>query len=116
MNSTLCDYGLTKAMNALEINIRNNTMGTTRYMAAELFELHDGKDMDKADIWTLGCVIAELFAEKWPNQECSTTHQVMTKLVVKKQPPFLDLSSVSDALLPIVNACFDFNPDSRASA
>lgn len=42
-------------------------IGTTRFMAPELFDSDNIKNLgEKVDIWSLGCVILEIFSNKRP--------------------------------------------------
>mmetsp|Transcript_34646 Transcript_34646/g.6239 ORF Transcript_34646/g.6239 Transcript_34646/m.6239 type:complete len:81 (+) Transcript_34646:1145-1387(+) len=42
-------------------------IGTTRFMAPELFDSENIKNLgEKVDIWSLGCVILEIFSNKRP--------------------------------------------------
>merc|ERR1712232_669082 len=102
-------------MNKAQITVRVNNIGLPRYAAPELFELHE-RVAEEADIWALGCLIFEVFTERLPHHECSTPSQVMSKLLVERQLPFLDLSGVNHALLSSVDGCFEFDPQRRTCA
>ena len=54
------DFGISKELNSYKaITKTNNNLGTLYYIAPEI--LKNGKYNNKADIWSLGCIIYELF-------------------------------------------------------
>ena len=52
------DFGISKQLNK-EYTVTNNKLGTLDYIAPEI--LKEGKYNKKSDIWSLGCIIYELF-------------------------------------------------------
>ena len=54
------DFGISKQFNSYKTyTITKNKSGTDYYIAPE--KLEDGKFNEKSDIWSLGCIIYELF-------------------------------------------------------
>lgn len=111
MNAKICDFGLSQA----NIDQQVNQLGPQRYKAPELFEIHDSIT-GVVDMWALGCLVAEVFTKSLPHEECVSAGQVMSKLLVKRQLPFLDWTGVNSALLSLIQACVKFQPESRISA
>ena len=58
MNIKIGDFGISKQLNR-EITSTQNIKGTIDYIAPEI--LLEGKYNEKSDIWSLGCIIYELF-------------------------------------------------------
>lgn len=117
LNAKLCDFGLTESMEKTHISRRDQEGGSPRYMAPEVFDPRQ-KLTEKIDIWALGCLVAEIFTNKLPHEDCSSIQQVAAKLIVKRLAPYPDDSA--NALHPevwkTVNRCFAFAPPDRPSA
>ena len=58
MEIKIGDFGISKQLNK-EYTLTNNKFGTLDYIAPEI--LLEGKYNQKSDIWSLGCIIYELF-------------------------------------------------------
>ncbi len=57
-NVLLCDFGIACRVGEPRKNHKSVTVGTPMYMAPEIVEGSNGDE--KADIWSLGCVLYEL--------------------------------------------------------
>jgi len=58
----LCDFGLAKQIDTAKQRHLTTTVVTRWYRAPELF-LGDRSYTDKIDVWSVGCIFAELLTE-----------------------------------------------------
>ena len=58
MEIKIGDFGISKQLNK-EYTLTKNKLGTEYYIAPEIIK--EGKYNEKSDIWSLGCIIYELF-------------------------------------------------------
>ncbi|CAD7958190.1 unnamed protein product [Amoebophrya sp. A120] len=118
-NAKLCDFGLTQSMEKTHITRKEQEGGSPRYMAPELFDAAI-KLTEKVDIWAVGCLIAEIFLQRSPHEECTNLQQVMGKLLVQKKSPFATRSGLKELGNPLleelVTSCLQFEPRLRTSA
>merc|ERR1719282_629546 len=115
LNVKLCDFGLTQSMEKTHISRREQEGGSPRYMAPELFDSR-GKITEKVDVWALGCLAVEIVTSRNPHEECSSIQQVMNKVLLQRQQPFLDWSGVCEDMRVLAELCFEFNPSHRIDA
>eukprot|EP00439_Symbiodinium_sp_Y106_P019872 s3176_g2.t1 len=126
LNARLCDFGITEPMERTHISRRAAEAGSPRYMAPELF---DGRakltetwlslaELEKLDIWALGCLIIEVLTSRTPHEECSNIQQVATKLLVRNEAPFQDAWSAGfhAEVVRLTTACFSRDGTRRPSA
>lgn len=117
----LTDFGVSTQL-ASNFSCRNTTVGTPYWMAPEVILNNKGGHSFKADIWSLGCCLYELFTGKPPLQNqfspMSALRQIsrccsdadFAKLIE------LDALEVSDDFRDILKHCFVVDPDSRVLA
>ena len=67
MNIKIGDFGISKQLEIYNIKISINKEGTYDYIAPEI--LYKGIYNNKSDIWSLGCIIYELFNLSIYNQD-----------------------------------------------
>jgi len=115
LNCKLCDFGLTQSMEKTHISRKENEGGSPRYMAPEIFDSR-GKITEKVDVWALGCLAVEIVTSRNPHEECSSIQQVMNKVLLQRQQPFLDWTSVCEDMRVLAELCFEFNPSHRIDA
>ncbi|KAF9015072.1 hypothetical protein BDQ17DRAFT_1268604 [Cyathus striatus] len=91
--------------------------GTVFWMAPEVINTQGGKGYNfKIDIWSVGCVVLEMWAgmRPWIGEE---TVAVMFKLYqAKLPPPVPDDVVLSDLADDFRRKCFAINPDERPTA
>jgi len=88
----LCDFGLARALggNLPPCGDRPPSRGgSPRYMAPECYDSAIGHITEKADSWSSGCVLIEIFGESLPYAECSNVQQILKLMLVQHQPPSL---------------------------
>ena len=118
----LIDFGVSRIASRTS-TFTNDVSGTTRYLAPEYFEIEDNTDSDKPikigvkiDVWSMGCMISEIFSGilPWMNtvrNEISVRKKLITKA------PFPIPEEVSDPdVLEILNKCLQIAPEERISS
>ena len=115
----VCDFGLGCIHHAV-INKRKNTlsrMGTPIFMAPECLLL--GIECDQfSDIWSLGCTMVELFAEKpvWDITKIATNFCEHVRIYMQSREHPESLKGVHNLYQNMLRACMDYNPANRPSA
>lgn len=114
-NAKICDFGLAASMENVEINLPSGTVGgSPRYMAPECF-VPGSMITEKVDIWSLGCILVEIFGGDAPYPEYVNVPQIVNRLLNRREPPFLPLT-FEPPLRNMVKKCWYFPPLVRASA
>ena len=118
----LCDLGLSRSENLPEhllTTVGNNVKGTYHYMAPELLRLNESATV-KADIWSLACVIFEVYSEEeaWEKHLETTagSDEIMKFKHIYELNKKPDLSRVPHPLRCILRSCFDQNIHKRPKA
>lgn len=92
-------------------------IGTTRFMAPELFDKDKvGNVGVEVDIWALGCILIELFSNKrpWHYISSSNSNTIFYEIFKKKPVPIPD--SIPVEIREIIQNCCQYNPRARPSA
>ena len=120
LNVKIADFGLarfTSSFSQAEESMTTICIGTTRFMAPELFDNSKNESIGvEVDIWALGCLIIEIFSNKrpWHYISSSKANSIFFEIFNKKPIP------IPDNLLPeiagIVKECCKYNPKRRPSA
>ncbi|KAF9015086.1 kinase-like domain-containing protein, partial [Cyathus striatus] len=111
----ISDFGISKKA---EGRAFTGMKGTVYWMAPEVLD-SDGKGYDsKVDIWSIGCILQEMWTGKrpWSGEELVA---VMMKLVFDRKPPPLPSEmkhSLSANALEFLELCFQPDPTRRPSA
>ncbi|CCG84960.1 protein of unknown function [Taphrina deformans PYCC 5710] len=114
----ISDFGISKKSRDVYTNDGSMSMqGTIFWMAPEVIQTRKQGYSAKIDIWSLGCVVLEMFAGRrpWSNEEAIS---VLYTLGTGRPPPIPDdvapiLSSVAQDFL---NKCFTIEPENRPTA
>ncbi|GAM86449.1 hypothetical protein ANO11243_044630 [Dothideomycetidae sp. 11243] len=124
----ISDFGISKkSRNPYNNDISNSMQGSVFWMAPEVIRAQSqaGGDADahnqgysaKVDIWSLGCVVLEMFAgnRPWSKEEAVGA---IFKLGLKQAPPIPDdvSSVVGPAALSFMYDCFTIDPTERPTA
>ncbi|XP_069140240.1 mitogen-activated protein kinase kinase kinase 4-like isoform X2 [Argopecten irradians] len=90
----------------------NNLVGTTAYMSPEVItKVGHGR---AADIWSLGCVVIEIFTGKRPWHEFDNNFQIMFKVGMGGTPAIPE--KLSEEGKEFLSFCFVQDPTERATA
>jgi len=107
----LCDMGLSRLKTTISTTATNGIRGTPQYLAPEcLLEKQAGTIF--SDIWSLGCLLVELFSEKdcWQDVSGEACVDVESLLKNEKRPEALN------QLPPILTNCLEYDPPKRPRA
>jgi len=115
----LLDFGLCKIAKHTVTFSQQNNYGCAYYMAPEIFSINENETMkisSKIDIWSLGCIMSEIFSNviPWTNVVKSKL-KVQSKLVNKEEFPIpkeIQYIEIIDAL----KRCLIINTDERINA
>ncbi|VDB84833.1 unnamed protein product [Peniophora sp. CBMAI 1063] len=113
----ICDFGIsTRVEDANERYSMMSMAGTVFWMAPEVVNPGQHGYNCKVDIWSLGCLVVEMWGGErpWYGHEAM---EVVVTLYRDKRPPSLPESLVLDGAAEEFNkACFQIDPDKRPSA
>ncbi|KAG0708777.1 MAP kinase [Suillus ampliporus] len=112
----ISDFGISKRTDDLNGMASTAMQGTVFWMAPEVIHPQKKGYNSKIDIWSVGCVVLEMWAGKrpWSDDEAIT---VMFKVYQNKQPPPIPSDVVlSDLAKNFKDKCFAIDPEERASA
>lgn len=82
----ICDFGLARVMDGDGVG-RPSRGGSPRYMAPECHDSTLGLLTEKADVWSSGCVLIEIFDSSMPYAECSNVQQILKMMLLHRCPP-----------------------------
>merc|ERR1712039_815055 len=117
-NAKICDFGLAQQMDLSATSIArkiDGEGGSPRYMAPECYDAVHGKLTEMVDIWALGCIFIELFANVLPYADCGTMAQLSARILVEKRSPDVPMT-VPAPLADAMRRCFHFDPNRRWNA
>ncbi|KAI9830190.1 MAG: hypothetical protein M1826_004992 [Phylliscum demangeonii] len=114
----ISDFGISKKTDNIYGNDATNSMqGSVFWMAPEVVRAHGQGYSAKVDVWSLGCVVLEMFAGRrpWSREEIVGA---IFKLGCNEAPPIPD--DVSQAISPeaigLLYDCFTIDPSERPTA
>ncbi|CAG8443781.1 11259_t:CDS:10 [Ambispora leptoticha] len=113
----ISDFGISKkGTHAVYDNQSNMSLqGTIFYLAPEVFTNTDGYSA-KVDIWSLGCVVLEMFTG---NRPWATFNDLTAMYKIgkeKKHPPIPSASEISGEAKDFLEQCFIIDPEARPKA
>ncbi|KAH3670572.1 hypothetical protein OGAPHI_001087 [Ogataea philodendri] len=115
----ISDFGISKK--AKDIYANESAMsfqGTIFWMAPEIIDNTSHKGYSaKVDIWSLGCVVLEMYAGKRPWSDFAIAGAIF-KLGAKSAPPIPEdtRKMMSETGSAFLDQCFQTDPDSRPTA
>ncbi|KAJ7933117.1 kinase-like domain-containing protein, partial [Mycena leptocephala] len=112
--AVLADFGLSSVVMDSKIPALSSSVhsgGTTRWLAPEV--LHGNRNSVASDVYAFACVCYEIFTGKIPFFEVSE-HAVVMHVVNGNLPQ--KLSSISDAVWPLMEECWGTEPGKRPMA
>lgn len=114
-SAKICDFGLTQSMDRTHISLKDGgNGGSPRYMAPECYDCK-GKITEKVDVWAMGCIIIESFGGPLPYDDCTQIPQIVAKVLVEKQGPYIP-HHLPRGVRPIIEDCFHFDLTMRTRA
>ncbi|ROW15783.1 hypothetical protein VPNG_02108 [Cytospora leucostoma] len=114
----ISDFGISKKTDNIYGNDKTNSMqGSVFWMAPEVIRSQGQGYSAKVDIWSLGCVVLEMFAGRRPWSKDEAVGAIY-KIANGETPPISE--EVSAAVSPVALAfmwdCFSVNPEERPTA
>ncbi|KAH7581417.1 Serine/Threonine protein kinases active-site signature [Nakaseomyces glabratus] len=113
----ISDFGISKKSKNIYSNSDMTMRGTVFWMAPEMVDTKQGYSA-KVDIWSLGCVVLEMFAGKrpWSNLEVVAAMFQIGKS--KSAPPIPDdtIQLISSKGKDFLSKCFEIDPEKRPTA
>jgi mitogen-activated protein kinase kinase kinase len=115
----ISDFGISKKTDNIYGNdASNNMQGSVFWMAPEVVRSQGQGYSAKVDIWSLGCVVLEMFAGRRPWSKEETVGAIYKLGSLNEAPPVPD--DVSVAITPVAVAfmadCFTIIPSERPTA
>ncbi|CAI4214705.1 unnamed protein product [Parascedosporium putredinis] len=114
----ISDFGISKKTDNIYGNDKSNNMqGSVFWMAPEVIRSEGEGYSAKVDIWSLGCVVLEMFAGRrpWAKEEAIGA---IYKIANGETPPIPD--DINETITPVAIAfmldCFQVNPYDRPTA
>ncbi|CAG8517163.1 10280_t:CDS:10 [Diversispora eburnea] len=112
----ISDFGISKKNEqgiAYDYNSNMSLQGTIFWMAPEVFTAGYSA---KVDIWSLGCVVLEMFAGERPWPNLSDLAAIFKLGSEKKSPPIREDIVMSNDARDFLNKCFIIEPNDRPTA
>ncbi|ROT35832.1 Pkinase-domain-containing protein [Sodiomyces alkalinus F11] len=114
----ISDFGISKKTDNIYGNDKSNSMqGSVFWMAPEVVRSEGKGYSAKVDIWSLGCVVLEMFEGRrpWSKEEAVGA---IYKIANRETPPIPDevRETVSPLALSFIWDCFTVNPHERPTA
>lgn len=87
----ICDFGLARKIpppraggseDGKQQRPPPNRGGSPRYMAPECYDSEIGPITEKADVWSSGCILIEIFGTCLPYASCSNVQQILKNMLV----------------------------------
>lgn len=113
----ISDFGTVRKSEDIYGNVQSMSMqGSIFWMAPEVVSLSRAGYSAKVDIWSLGCVVLEMFAGRrpWSDEEAV---QAMFKIGAERRaPPIPPDVRLSKAAAHFLKTCFAVDPNERPTA
>ena len=113
----ISDFGISRKSNDIYSNSEMTMRGTVFWMAPEMVDTKQGYSA-KVDIWSLGCIVLEMFAGKRPWSNFEVVAAMFKIGQVKSAPPIPEdtLPLISEIAKNFIDKCFEVNPEKRPTA
>ncbi|MCJ1470855.1 hypothetical protein MMC07_009502 [Pseudocyphellaria aurata] len=115
----ISDFGISKKTDNIYGNdVTYNMQGSVFWMAPEVIRSHGQGYSAKVDIWSLGCVVLEMFAGRRPWSKEEAVGAIYKLGSLNQAPPIPDdvSSNISAAALGFMLDCFTVDPRERPTA
>lgn len=118
----ICDFGLARALCGSGDGVSSpdprerppSRAGSPRYMAPECYDSNLGSITEKADVWSSGCVLIEIFGARLPYAECGNVQQILKAMLVHHTGPCIP-SSIEAPVRSIATSMLAFEAQQRPS-
>ncbi|CCH60098.1 hypothetical protein TBLA_0C02940 [Henningerozyma blattae CBS 6284] len=113
----ISDFGISRKSKDIYSNSEMTMRGTVFWMAPEMVDTKQGYSA-KVDIWSLGCIILEMFAGKRPWSNLEVVAAMFKIGQSKSAPPIPEdtLPLISQDGRDFLDDCFKIDPEKRPTA
>jgi hypothetical protein len=110
----IADFGISKVKDPAKSYLTKMTAenGTPMYMSPE--QMNGGKVDEKVDVYALGCILNEMWTRKQPWKESNHFFQIILKVAVNGDRPWLD-PETPEPLKRLIRKCWHQDPHQRPS-
>lgn len=115
----ISDFGISKKSDNIYGNdITNSMQGSVFWMAPEVIRSQGQGYSAKVDIWSLGCVVLEMFAGRRPWSKEEAIGAIYKLGSLNQAPPIPDdvSQNISPAAISFMYDCFTIDPTDRPTA
>lgn len=115
----ISDFGISKKTDNIYGNdVTNSMQGSVFWMAPEVIRSQGQGYSAKVDIWSLGCVVLEMFAGRRPWSKEEAVGAIYKLGSLNQAPPIPDdvSSAISAAAVGFMLDCFTIDPSDRPTA
>lgn len=113
----ISDFGTVRKSEDIYGNVASMSMqGSIFWMAPEVVSLSRAGYSAKVDIWSLGCVVLEMFAGRRPWSDEEAVHAMFKIGAERRAPPIPPDVRLSKAAAHFLKTCFAVNPNERPTA
>ncbi|KAI9731449.1 MAG: hypothetical protein M1818_007839 [Claussenomyces sp. TS43310] len=115
----ISDFGISKKTDNIYGNdVSNSMQGSVFWMAPEVVRSQGRGYSAKVDIWSLGCVVLEMFAGRRPWSQEEAIGAIYKLGSLNEAPPIPDdvSNSISALALSLMLDCFQIDPKERPTA
>ncbi|KAL1642737.1 mitogen-activated protein kinase kinase kinase [Diplodia intermedia] len=115
----ISDFGISKKSDNIYGNdITNSMQGSVFWMAPEVIRSQGQGYSAKVDIWSLGCVVLEMFAGRRPWSKEEAIGAIYKLGSLNQAPPIPDdvSQNISPAAVSFMYDCFTIDPSDRPTA
>jgi serine/threonine protein kinase len=126
LNVKIADFGLARPLTCFTVEETQDQtttcIGTTRFMAPELFDKHQIASIGvEVDIWALGCVFIEIFSGRrpWdyiPSSNSSSIYYEVCAIQIFKRKPVPVPESIPVDIASVISECCHYLPKYRPTA
>ncbi|OMJ91406.1 hypothetical protein SteCoe_6093 [Stentor coeruleus] len=114
LNLKIADFGLARPASTFTEESTTICIGTTRFMAPELFDKDRSESIGvEIDIWAYGCILIEIFSSKrpWHYISSNKANTIFYELYHKKPIPIPD--NIPPEVAEVIRECCRYNPKRR---
>jgi tetratricopeptide (TPR) repeat protein len=116
----ICDFGLARLLNDEAEGEGQGSErppsqgGSPRYMSPECYDRNLGAITVKADVWSSGCILIEIFGETLPYAECGNIQQILKLMLVDHCGPSIP-TTIEAAVRDVIASTLLFNASDRVA-
>ncbi len=113
----ISDFGTVRRSDDIYGNVENMSLqGSIFWMAPEVVSLSKKGYSAKIDIWSLGCVVLEMFAGRRPWSDDEAVQAMFKIGAERKAPPIPSDVKLSKQAAHFLKNCFEVDPAKRPTA